>query len=397
MNRRQEKILTILWGIPLFFLSLIFPKSKNIWIFGAWFGHKFSDNSKTLFQYVNQNYSEDISAYWVTKDKDFLDSSGHSGNIIYAFSIRGIYLQLRAKVFVSSVNAFDFTVPLTTPRNFIVQLWHGTSLKKIGFQVPPKSRISRALNIIRSQTIDCYSMVVSSSTYTDNIYKEAFRIKESVLFRAQHPRCEEMYLSALEKETIREELGVGPDQKLWLYLPTHREEGRRADKNVTIFEGLKKYDKNFQAAKVKLIMKPHPYDLPAFATVQSGKNVVLQNDFSEGLYKILGAADGLITDYSSVLFDFSILGLPIVLFPYDLSSYIQNDRDLLVDIKELSKNITFDIEQLIPTICEYKGTETDSGLNVKYVVQGLSNPCETVIKGMCDRLKLPHFNNNNIR
>jgi len=43
-------------NIPLYWISYFIPKKKNLWIFGAWFGYRYSDNSKYIFDYVNKNY-----------------------------------------------------------------------------------------------------------------------------------------------------------------------------------------------------------------------------------------------------------------------------------------------------------------------------------------------------
>ncbi|MCP5462729.1 MAG: CDP-glycerol glycerophosphotransferase family protein [bacterium] len=74
------------------FHILFFPKKKNLWVFGAWFGEKFSDNSKYLFQYIATNHPE-IQAVWLTKNKqtfNFLRKQGFE--CYYLPSAKGLLL-----------------------------------------------------------------------------------------------------------------------------------------------------------------------------------------------------------------------------------------------------------------------------------------------------------------
>ena len=54
------------------FFSLLIPKKKNLWIFGAWQGKQYSDNSKFMFEYVSMNHPE-IEAVWITRSNDVVD------------------------------------------------------------------------------------------------------------------------------------------------------------------------------------------------------------------------------------------------------------------------------------------------------------------------------------
>lgn len=107
------------------------PKNKNLWIFGAWFGDKYADNSKYLFEYVNKNKPE-IRAIWVTRNENTYKLVKKEGYEVYfKNSLKGFLYSSLAGVGIIS-NAFN-DIPYTTGRMKIVQLWHGTPLKKIVF------------------------------------------------------------------------------------------------------------------------------------------------------------------------------------------------------------------------------------------------------------------------
>ena len=100
---RIIRYLTYIINIPLYYLSFFIPKNKNIWVFGAWFGKKYSDNSKALFEYVNKNDKE-IFAVWLTESKTvFRDLNQKGFNVHYTYSFKGYFYSAVAKFnFVSS-------------------------------------------------------------------------------------------------------------------------------------------------------------------------------------------------------------------------------------------------------------------------------------------------------
>ena len=66
------------------------PRSKNIWVFGAWYGQQYSDNTSYLFEYVNKN-KNDIKSIWLTKKKNIYNLLKDKGyNVFYVNSFLGI-------------------------------------------------------------------------------------------------------------------------------------------------------------------------------------------------------------------------------------------------------------------------------------------------------------------
>jgi CDP-glycerol glycerophosphotransferase (TagB/SpsB family) len=110
------------------------PKNKNIWIFGAWFGDKYADNSKFLFEYVNE-YHPSIRAVWLTNSEDIVDQLKEKDYEVYKkYSFKSILLGVRAQysIFVHS-NFVDCMPFLNNKQTKLIQLWHGSPIKKIGY------------------------------------------------------------------------------------------------------------------------------------------------------------------------------------------------------------------------------------------------------------------------
>lgn len=94
-------------GQILYISSKVVPKDDRIWIFGAWQGKAYADNSKYLFEYINREH-KNIRAIWVSKDKNIVNDINSLGYEAYKFySIKSIILSMRAKVFFETEGSQD--------------------------------------------------------------------------------------------------------------------------------------------------------------------------------------------------------------------------------------------------------------------------------------------------
>ena len=113
-----------------YFASGFFRKDSNMWIFGAPLGQKFADNSKYLFLYVTKNHP-DITCVWLSRNTDVIEKLRENGYCAYhVSSLEGILHSLRAGCVVISTSLWDVNRSLIRGAK-VVQLWHGTPLKKL--------------------------------------------------------------------------------------------------------------------------------------------------------------------------------------------------------------------------------------------------------------------------
>lgn len=97
MIRKIGKLFYYFVNVPLYWLSKLIPKDEKIWIFGAWFGQKYSDNSKYLFEYVNESCN-DIKAVWIIDSEEHLKLLKEKKYTAYRkFSYNAIKYALKAK------------------------------------------------------------------------------------------------------------------------------------------------------------------------------------------------------------------------------------------------------------------------------------------------------------
>src|SRR5690554_6484305 len=125
-----KKIFIYIYNLFLGCISLLIPKSKNIWIFGSWFGKSYSDNSRWLFEYLNKNHPE-IRIIWLTNNDDVLSLLKKSDLEVYKiYSIRSIYFSMKARYVCVSQGVLSDTMPfLSMSGSKLIQLWHDTPIK----------------------------------------------------------------------------------------------------------------------------------------------------------------------------------------------------------------------------------------------------------------------------
>jgi CDP-glycerol glycerophosphotransferase (TagB/SpsB family) len=300
--------------------------TKKVWIFGSWLGTRYADNSKYLFEYVCQHGVD--YAVWMTKNKTVYDTLKKDGkNVMYFYSWESFVTCLKANYLVISV-AYD-DIPLwsyiLSPGALLVNLWHGTPLKQLNFRRTFfNALIRKVLILFLGREAD---VVISASSRVSEVLKNYFLVKDRNFLVTGYPRNDGLFKV---NSWITQKNGL----KYVLFMPTFRDYAQ----DVNLFE-----DYNFDTKTVvdflkknniRLFIKMHPKDVlrstkifKTFAQNESSTITILSDSvINDDIYSFLGAVDVLITDYSSVYFDFLLLDRPIIFSSFDIQRYISNDR-----------------------------------------------------------------------
>lgn len=324
---RIYRSLVYVINIPLYYISYFFPKNKNVWIFGAWFGDKYSDNSRYLFEHINKNHP-DIRAIWITDNLDVIDRLNKERYEVYKkYSIKSILLGLKAKysVFVQS-NSVDCMPFLNNNKTFNIQLWHGSPLKKIGFDdnllEHNKGRILKIY--LFPFLIEKYDLIISSSKEDKDKFQTAFNNNKIKILG--YPRND---LLINKKNSM---------QFIVTYLPTFRDSiGDKIDLFTHYNFDIGKWNKELINSNIILNIKMHPVNKPKDEILERFKDCKNINFLEEiDVARILPNTNILITDYSSVYFDYLLTNRPIIFAPYDYKEYITKDRELYYEYNQVT-------------------------------------------------------------
>jgi CDP-glycerol glycerophosphotransferase len=273
------------------------------------------------------------------------------------------YYLARAKIWV-----FDTRDPpyiIKRKQGYYIQTWHGTPLKKLGMDmddvfISGSENITNYKSILYKDTRK-WDFLLSQNKFSTEIFKNAFAFNDELarskeIWTYGYPRNDVLINNNNEEEinNLKNELGIPNNKKVLLYAPTWRDNEfhkRSIYKFITAMD--------FDLLKEKLsdeyviIVKYHYL-------------VVEDIDWSdyEGFVYTFGAecdianlylvSDMLITDYSSVMFDYSILNRPIFFFMYDLESYRDELRGFYSNVvEEIPGPISKTTEKLIEDIKGY--------------------------------------------
>ncbi|MGI3780537.1 MAG: CDP-glycerol glycerophosphotransferase family protein, partial [Janthinobacterium lividum] len=199
---------------------------------------------------------------------------------------------------------------------FYLQTWHGTPLKRIHRAAAsiPAEEMMRELDA----DIASWDALVSQSPAATVLLRDAFGYAGPVL-ETGYPRNDVLRsVDAEERRTaLRDELGIGPDVTAVLYAPTYRDDtvdDADAPDGLDLELLLERLGPGFT---VLLRQHYYLYRRPVRTGVAGLVDVSDNPDIAE-LYL---AADTMVTDYSSAMFDFAVTGKPLLLYPYDLAHY----------------------------------------------------------------------------
>ena len=212
-------------------LSKIVPKDDKTWIFGAWDGKLFSDNSKYMYTYILEKH-RDIKAVWITKEKNLALAMRELGYKCYFYhEWRGIVSSVRAAV-IFTTSGYGDVAEWAHPNTLHVSLWHGTPLKKIGYdniaweKYLAKSKIQKFkekfIPYVNRDSI--HTIYTVSSEEVKNKFITAFRAMPNQVFITGQPR-NDCFIHPKNNEYFDQIKEKNPDVKIVCYLPTHRNFG----------------------------------------------------------------------------------------------------------------------------------------------------------------------------
>jgi len=203
MKKMRTLIIYIL-NIPLYLISKIVPKNEDIWVFGSWFGEKYADNSKYLFEYVNKNHSE-IRAIWLTINKETLQLIQEKGyKVYYTYSLMGYLYASRAYFGFASTGFNDINYFIFS--KFYINLWHGNPLKKVVYDdkltnsIKYDSIVNKLTRVVFPfihKPEDSYKIIASSEIEAKNL-STAFQKKTSDILITGLPRNDVFFQQKFE-------------------------------------------------------------------------------------------------------------------------------------------------------------------------------------------------------
>jgi len=275
----------------------------------------------------------------------------------------------------------------------IIQLWHAAgAFKKFGYSTlgtkfGPSEEYLKIIPIHSN-----YTHVYVSSKRVIPYYAEAFNMSKDRIFALGTPRIDQFFNPQYKKKIIRNLYKtydfIKNDEKINILIaPTYRAKGEHEESSLNIAEIIT--NPNFKLKdEIQIIYRPHPYSYnDEIDLFHNQSNIHIVNDFTINDWMLI--ADAFITDYSSAIFDYSLLYRPFAHFVPDIDEYRKN-RGFYEDIETISDGaILSDIESLNEWInSRVKNEYFDTTRMIEYTFDNLGNSTEKIVRHFLDEEKV---------
>lgn len=324
------------------------PIKENYIMFESFFGKSYSDSPKYISEYLNKNYPGKYKFVWVLNE----NKSKVPYNVIKVkrFSVQYMYYLGVCKYFV-----FNGRQPAWFRKRegtIFLETWHGTPLKKLVFD---QEDVCGATPQYKKQVYKqtrAWDYLVAPNEFSHDTFKRCFMYDKEML-NTGYPRNDILHYPNKDEiaKQLKSKLGIPSDKKTILYAPTWRDD-EYYEKGKYKFE-LKmdlKMMREQLGENYVVLLRTHYFIADSIDTTgieDFAYNLSKYDDISE-IYLI---SDILITDYSSVFFDYANLKRPMLFFTYDLDKYRDVLRGFYIDMeKEIPGPLVFTTEEIIETI-----------------------------------------------
>ncbi len=289
---------------------MLVPKSPAVIVVG---GRQFGGNTRPVLERASEF---GLRAVWLTQRPEIL-ALGRS-DVLSTRSLRGLWLASRAKAVLLTHSLGDLA-PLRFPRSdtFLFNLWHGMPIKRISAADPGFLQREYARSNLRE--MKRYAAMLATSPRMAELFAQTFGLSRERIVVTGQPRTDVILGSSVPSLAQLFDPPLMPFRKAILYCPTWRE-----GEAVRLFPfeqpDLERLERRLEELDAILFVRTHPNDAGRL-THASRRVVPLQSDLVPEITDVLSAFDVLVTDYSSIYYDFLLLDRPIVFIPYDLESY----------------------------------------------------------------------------
>ncbi|WP_165900626.1 CDP-glycerol glycerophosphotransferase family protein [Microbispora triticiradicis] len=302
-------------------------KLRNAAVFDSYGGGQYSCNPRAVSEELSRRHP-DVEIVWVTRDGQFTVPPG----------VRLVLHGSREHEEALSTSRFVVANRRTQPGWYhkprgqtVVQTWHGTPLKRLGLDLEGMPYARQAPRAELTRQVATWDLLPSPSPFATTALRRAFGYAGEVL-ESGYPRNDVLF-DPTRARAVRRRLGVPDDRRVVLYAPTWRDDepegaGRLALDLTRAARALDDDD--------LLLVRAHYLVARHLAIPEGLGHRVRDVSKFPDMADLLAAADVLVTDYSSAMFDFACTGRPMVFFTPDLEHYRDEVRGFYLDFEAVA-------------------------------------------------------------
>lgn len=330
----------------------------NLVFFESFHG-KYNNNPKYIYEkMLEMGYDSKFKFVWSFKDDELNGEDIIPGNPIIVSDEEEDYYKYLATAKYKINNATFLNIIDKRKKVIHLQTWHGTPLKRLGSDINVENP-GVSWNHFNNE-VKTWNYLISANRFSSETFKRAFNYKNKVL-EMGYPANDIFYQDNENKiNELKERFGIGTNKKIILYAPTFRdnkfdEEGNR------IFDLELDLNKLYNQLNDEyfLIIKTHYVVSRQLKIDDEMKDFVIDLSSHDDIHELFILSDILITDYSSVFFDYAHSKRPMVFFMPDLEEYVAS-RGVYEDILEnLPGPKVIDNDELIDCLNKIEDVEEE--------------------------------------
>ena len=322
--------------LPKWWLQKYHKRNPYLWTFGDMEGLRYGDSTRALYEYVLANYPE-IRCVWMTRNLAVYEQLKKAGKPVALCGTKeGSETQRNAGYFFATHGRthgiYDGDERYMNGIQFI-DLWHGVPIKMIGederaIKYGKRTWSKRLKTAIRKVIMpwDFVSgRIICGSPFFVPFFQSAFQIPRDRVWVTPEPRLDKFHSSYTEPlfRQLNEDFSM-PTKVL--YMPTFRDNQKFFNPFENTDFNAETFTQVLEEQNIVFIYKGHFFDGSALKLNNNKRIISIDDSNYDDLYTFIKDVDILITDYSSVYFDFLYLHKPIILFPFDYDDYMVHSR-----------------------------------------------------------------------
>lgn len=295
----------------------------------SYYGSQYGCNPKYIAEYMLTHHKNEFDIVWAFANP-YLKRSKEDYRQVKIMSWRYFYEICTAKVIITNFRTTDLFVK--RKQQYYIQTWHSSLRLKQIEKDAEESLPSSYVEMAKQDAKKC-DLLISGCDYSTSIFEKSFWY-DGEIFKNGTPRNDLFFQKRGNKRRkIMRKLDLSRSTKVVLYAPTFRKENNLDVYDVDYLQLVESLERRFGGDWIVLI-KLHPHLVAKSNQLMYSEKVMNVSAYDD-IQELLYIADVLVSDYSSLIFDYAITKRPCFLYVPDLSTYQQTDRGLYFDVEDL--------------------------------------------------------------
>ena len=324
-NRTRNIAEKLFGGMDIFERYMVFESGRGLRYYG---------DPKYIYRYLQEQHPGEYKCIWVANNKELASRIDGDCVIVKRFSLRYFYYILRSKYWIKDTRQPIWWYKAKDQK--YISTWLGTPMQKLFLDKQAFHDGPPALKRGLKAQVDQWDVAISGNEDTSAVLQSAMGVKKERILQIGNPR-NDLLLAPDAKENalrLRIALGIPTDKKTILYAPVWREEEETDVSDCYKIQlGLYRMREQLGDDYV-VLLRFHDYITGKVVLDKALEGFIYDFSFYDDMQELLLISDILITDYSSIVYDYACLRRPIFFYAYDYETYCKNKEHFYYTLEE---------------------------------------------------------------